>query len=324
MSGSVQLSEKGETTRRKMIIYEIPVEQVLVGERRRQDLGDIEGLAASIEAHGLLHPITVNKERELVCGERRLRAFETLGRTSIPAQIREELTGDRLREVELEENLWRKDLSPFERSRTLADLAALAREQAKAAPISGEVRPKVGRPGETGSQRDVADRIGQPRETIRDAEAHVATAEAFPQFQQPQWNQTTVLTARKALARLPEEERAKAVAFVDEPGIPTKDAVEIIESLSEMNPEQREKVFTLRSSEDERERELALTTAAQKDPNPDPRAVWLAVQIREAKAWMRRFPQDPLNDRFRELVDAMQFLKDEVTQLHKEKINGSL
>jgi len=52
-------------------------------------------LAASIERHGLIQPITVKRLDEgtylLVAGERRFRAFERLGRSTIPAIV---TTGD--------------------------------------------------------------------------------------------------------------------------------------------------------------------------------------------------------------------------------------
>ena len=54
------------------IELERTVESIQVGHRHRADLGDIEALAASIQEHGLLQPITVTPEGVLVCGRRRL------------------------------------------------------------------------------------------------------------------------------------------------------------------------------------------------------------------------------------------------------------
>src|SRR5450830_371622 len=51
----------------------------------------IDTLAASIEESGLISPVTVRKSEdgrfELIGGERRLRAHQILGRTSIPAFV---------------------------------------------------------------------------------------------------------------------------------------------------------------------------------------------------------------------------------------------
>ena len=68
----------------------IPVDSIIVGEERfRKDLGDIPALAESIEDIGyLLHPITVDDNRKLLAGERRLAAFKHLGWKEIPAFAR--------------------------------------------------------------------------------------------------------------------------------------------------------------------------------------------------------------------------------------------
>ena len=49
----------------------------------------------------------------------------------------------------------------------------------------------------------------------------------------PGWKQYHVLEARERLEKLPEMERPKAVALVSQPGIPPKDAIEIIGSLAQ-------------------------------------------------------------------------------------------
>ena len=73
-------------------------------------------LAASIAAHGLLHPILVRPigdHFELVAGERRLRAVAQLGWQSIPAIVRA-IEDRALLTIALVENLQRSDLNPIE------------------------------------------------------------------------------------------------------------------------------------------------------------------------------------------------------------------
>jgi ParB family chromosome partitioning protein len=65
----------------------MPIGDIKIGERIRKDMGDIAGLAESIEDIGLLYPIIVTPEGELLCGERRLRACKLLGWTEIPVTI---------------------------------------------------------------------------------------------------------------------------------------------------------------------------------------------------------------------------------------------
>src|ERR1700722_608140 len=88
------------------------ISDVIVGERARRDLGDIAGLAASIEAHGLMHPIVVTETGELIVGERRLAAYRLLGRTEIPTRVADI---EHIVFGEQAENIDRKDFTPEER-----------------------------------------------------------------------------------------------------------------------------------------------------------------------------------------------------------------
>lgn len=81
----------------------------------------LRDLAASIERHGLIQPITVKRlpERDgflLVAGERRYRAFELLQKITIPAII----THGDPEEIALIENIQREDLTPLEEAEALS------------------------------------------------------------------------------------------------------------------------------------------------------------------------------------------------------------
>jgi ParB family chromosome partitioning protein len=65
----------------------MPISKIRVGERIRKDMGDIDALAASIEALGLLQPIVVSPDGRLILGERRLRAAQKLGWKTIPVMV---------------------------------------------------------------------------------------------------------------------------------------------------------------------------------------------------------------------------------------------
>jgi len=88
--------------------------------RQRKSIDEIESLAASIKAIGLIHPIILEVRQHsdgdldnfLVAGERRLEACRSLGWKAIPARfIAEHLAPDVDPEiVELEENIKRKKL----------------------------------------------------------------------------------------------------------------------------------------------------------------------------------------------------------------------
>jgi len=64
-----------------------PINSIQIGTRHRRDLGNIDGLAASMRDVGLLHPIVVRADGTLIAGERRLTAAKKLGWTQIPVTI---------------------------------------------------------------------------------------------------------------------------------------------------------------------------------------------------------------------------------------------
>ena len=77
----------------------------------------IEDLAKSIQALGVIQPITVRKTEsetfQLVSGERRLRAAKSVGLSTIPSFIRTADDQESL-EMALVENIQREDLDPIE------------------------------------------------------------------------------------------------------------------------------------------------------------------------------------------------------------------
>lgn len=94
-------------------IMELPCELIFHGDRHRKDLGDLQALAESIEKEGLLQPIGVTPEYELVFGERRLAAVrDVLRREMIEVRI---VDLPNIVVGEFVENELRKDFTPSER-----------------------------------------------------------------------------------------------------------------------------------------------------------------------------------------------------------------
>lgn len=90
---------------------EIKVELIVVGERARKDYGDINDLKNSISRNGLLHPIVIDDKFNLIAGGRRYEAVKILGWETVPIRLLGDLTPLERLEVELEENLQRKDMT---------------------------------------------------------------------------------------------------------------------------------------------------------------------------------------------------------------------
>ncbi len=88
--------------------------------RRVFDEAEMEELANSVKAKGILQPILVRKlgdgGYELIVGERRWRAAKLAGLKKIPAIIRPATDAEAM-EMALIENLQRKDLNPLEAAR---------------------------------------------------------------------------------------------------------------------------------------------------------------------------------------------------------------
>ena len=94
-------------------------------ERFRQDFSGLEALCESIKEKGVLQPITLTSDLHILAGERRIKAAELAGLVTIPALIRE-IDGEiDAREIELIENIERKDFSWQEQCNLLAEIDKL-------------------------------------------------------------------------------------------------------------------------------------------------------------------------------------------------------
>ena len=93
-------------------IIDVATNLIKTEGRFRKDFGDIPALAESIKELGLLQPIGIDSGYRLVFGERRLKAFQHLGRDTIPARF---VNLDSLLKGEYAENEFRKDFTVSER-----------------------------------------------------------------------------------------------------------------------------------------------------------------------------------------------------------------
>jgi N6-adenosine-specific RNA methylase IME4 len=160
----------------------VPVGAIIIGNRTRQDFGDIASLARSIDANGLLHPVVVRRASdagyELIAGERRLKAWQLSKFRDDPIPVTIVDLASVMR-GEWAENHERKNFTPSE---TVSIKRALEIEF----DLKGEAekRQKAGTkaaPGEAGEANEiVAAYTGKSRATIEKAEKVVAAAERDP------------------------------------------------------------------------------------------------------------------------------------------------
>ena len=108
----------------------IPLDSILVGRnvRRNFDAAAMQQLTDSVRRVGVLQPILVRPAGDgspvpyiLVCGERRLRAAEAAGLAAIPAVVRD-LGEQDAREIQIMENIQRRDLDPIEEALGMREL----------------------------------------------------------------------------------------------------------------------------------------------------------------------------------------------------------
>jgi len=288
----------------------VSTNSIVVADRLREDFGDISGLAESIREHGLLHPLTIDQDNKLIAGERRLRAMKELGFLEVEVRRWSLLDENERREIELEENIRRKDLTSFERSKNLVELAQVAKEVAAQEVFTDSVKtPKGGRPPKSlVPEAKVAERIGVPAQTIRDAKKHVAAAETYPVLQKPGWKAYQAMEAAEVIEKLPEEDRQPVARLIDQPGIPPDKAISMLRNVASQTQEERKEVVKLAQSTDSRDRTLAITKAAKVPPMPDERIAMLGQAERHLQKAISTRPTDPEASELKEMVSTIRRL----------------
>ena len=173
-------------------VYQLPIGSIIVGERHRKDLGDVNALADSIRLLGVLQPVVVTSDYRLVAGRRRLEAVRKLGWPNIPVRIATNLNSALLAlTAERDENTCRKDFAPSEAvsiGKALEELEkpkAKERQREHGGTAPGKAKDTGGKfPPVTGKTRDkVAEAVGMSGRTYEKAKAVVEAAEEHPELQ---------------------------------------------------------------------------------------------------------------------------------------------
>jgi ParB/RepB/Spo0J family partition protein len=128
---------------RQMALVDLRVSSVQ--PRKRFDEEAIAEMAASIAEKGVLQPLLVRPGRggyEIVAGERRFRAAQRAGLTSVPVVVRE-LTDRQALEIAIIENLQREDLDDLEEAEAFRQLLGFGLTQEEVAKAVGKSRSAV-------------------------------------------------------------------------------------------------------------------------------------------------------------------------------------
>ena len=142
------------------------ISEITIGDRARVSTGWMDDLQRSIEQVGVLQPIGVTPDKELIFGHRRVMACRALGMEDIPARILDINPDDPAHVLRMEqaENNIRKDFTPSERVEIARriEVALAGRVGAHHSPISDDDK--------TGRSDDIAAKaVGWGRDTYRKA-----------------------------------------------------------------------------------------------------------------------------------------------------------
>ena len=166
-------------------VREVPIELIRSNPfqpRQTIDEEGLEELAASMREHGFFGHLLVRQQGrwyQLAYGERRLRAAQTAGLSTVPVHARE-LNDEQMLEISLTENVQREDLHPVDEAHAYALL-----------------QEELGY-----SVRQIADRIGKSKsyvgtllsilrypdveQAVRSADIPVRTAEELAKIEDPE------------------------------------------------------------------------------------------------------------------------------------------
>ena len=215
------------------VAQEIEIASIAMGDRLREiDQDNVRMLAVSMDERGLGSPIWVRPARDgyaLIAGAHRTLAGERNGWTTIKALI---FNVDALeaRMMEIDENLFRRDLSELDRAISLAQRKRLYEARHPEARHGGDRRSDQSRKFETlndeedgalipGFARDTAKKLGINKSTVFRSIARAKIDRDVRRLIATTWIATKG-AALDALARLPEAEQMAAAALMLDEGGP--------------------------------------------------------------------------------------------------------
>ncbi len=134
----------------------IPLSSIKISSRIRKDLGDIKALAASIKELGLLSPLVINEDNNLLAGERRYEAIKLLGWSEVPVNVISTSDAENMLSIEISENQERKNFSREELVNAGIELERIEKVKAEERMKAGVVNPRENFPqGNNGKSRDI-------------------------------------------------------------------------------------------------------------------------------------------------------------------------
>lgn len=347
-----------------------PVSRIRIGHKR-QNLGDIDALAKSIADLGLLHPIVVRPDGELVAGFRRLKALERLGYVETKVTIANGLEDElRLLAAERDENTCREPLSTADAHNYSQRLLKAERAAAKEREREGQERGREARrtgvakvapdqrpPREPKATQKVAAALGMSGRQLEKIEAVHTAAEKAPALAPvvksmesedkvqpayevatqwtPQqrktysklwswgWENSEIVRFAKAIEQLPEAEhvQARSLVFDEKTPLNSDDGMRVANNLAAMNSKRRAKVYELWASDDDKDRDAAISLVVGNTPT-DPRVPRIVEMVQNLRGFTKRWPDDASNKEIAAAAKILEDLAETLRDRMKERVKA--
>ena len=158
----------------------IDVSSIIIEDRARQDLGDLQSLEESLKASGLVQPLAVQELEDgsykLLAGERRYTVLLANECTEVPVRIYpSDISELEMKIIEKSENFYRKDFEYHELDALVLEIHRLEQE------VKG-VSYKGGAGGQGHTLKDTAEIFGVSDVSIHSSIKRAEAREAFPEL----------------------------------------------------------------------------------------------------------------------------------------------
>ncbi len=157
----------------------IPITSIDIGDRARQEMGDLQDLENSLKSTGLIQPLAVklleNERYLLLAGERRYTVLLANQVIEVPARIYEgEISALKMKIIEKSENFYRKDFEYYEYDALINEIHTLEQQ------IKGTSAPGPGHGGH--KLKDTAEMFGVTDASVSTAIKRAEARDAFPEL----------------------------------------------------------------------------------------------------------------------------------------------
>lgn len=232
----------------------VAIKQVRIGLNRRPVKGEkVTELMESIKANGLLNPITVDREYNLIAGLHRLTACKMLGYDQIECNILDYEDDKQARLAEIDENLIRSELDALERAELWEERDRLLEQMG--------IRAKRGQNQYSGKGGEM---ISPPSKTTSELAKELGYNERTLQ-QGKQIAKSILPEVKKAIERTPIAKSPTALLKIARAGSKEREMAELAEknareAEAESRLEEAEKYTQLATQAREKQKELQLVT----------------------------------------------------------------